>query len=313
MDYKEITIYTKTQAIDIVSGMLTMHGVKGVVIEDSVDFNEFLQSGIENWGMVDDCLMPLKSSETNVKFYLPQNIQGVEMYNAIKAELPKLPAENPEIDFGRLYIESADVNEEDWANEWKKYYHITKIGSRLVVVPVWENYEKKPGEVTVILDPGMAFGTGSHETTRLCMCFLEKLVDENTKMLDIGTGSGILSITALRLGAKSALGVDIDELAVKIAGENAELNGVRDKIELVWGDLVEKVSGKYNLVCANIVADVIIRLAPDVRQYMADNARLIVSGIIEERADEVKTVLEEHGFTVCETITENGWAAMLLK
>lgn len=313
MNYKQITIYTTTQAIDIVAGFLTMHGVRGVVIEDAADFEEFLSDTTIHWDYVEEELMQLKNAETNVKFYLPDNLQGIESFREIQASLEGLRAENPAVDLGRLAMETAEVNEEDWSTAWKKYYHPTKVGERLIVVPCWEEYELKPGEVRVTLDPGMAFGTGTHETTRLCMRLLENCVDSETELLDIGTGSGILAITALLLGAKSAVGVDIDELAVKIAQENADLNGVGDKIELVCGDLVDKIHGRYGVICANIVADVIIRLAKDVRQFMEPGAVLLVSGIIEERCEEVKAALREAGLRIEEILTENGWAAIRLR
>lgn len=313
MNYRQITIYTTTQAIDIVSGFLTMHGVRGVVIEDAADFEAFLNDTTIHWDYVEEDLMKLKTAETNVKFYLPDNLQGIESFREIQSSLEGLRGENPAVDLGRLAMEIAEVREEDWSTAWKKYYHPTRVGERLIVVPCWEEYELGPGEIRVTLDPGMAFGTGTHETTRLCMRLLEQCVEPNTELLDIGTGSGILAITALLLGAKSAVGVDIDELAVKIAQENADLNGVGDQIELVCGDLVERIHGAYDVICANIVADVIIRLAKDVRQFMKPGAILLVSGIIEERCGEVRAALLETGLAIEEILTENGWAAIRLR
>ncbi len=312
MNYKEVTIYTTTPAIDIVSGFLTERGIRGVMIEDAEDFNDFLENTTVHWDYIEDDLMKLKDAETNVKFYLPDNLQGIEAFRQIQSSLESLRTENPEIDLGRLAVETAEVNEEDWSTAWKKYYHPTKIGEKLVVVPCWEEYSPAPGEVIVTLDPGMAFGTGTHETTRLCMRLLEGCVTPETAMLDVGTGSGILAITALLLGAKSAIGVDIDELAVKVAGENADLNGIGGQVQFLCGDLTEKVSGTFDVICANIVADVIIRLSKDVTRFMHPGSVLLCSGIIEERCEEVKSALQEAGLTIEEILTENGWAAIRL-
>ena len=312
MNYKQISIFTTTPAIDIVSGLLTMHGIRGVMIEDAQDFTDFLSDTTIHWDYVEEDLMRLKTVETNVTFYLPDNLQGIETLGEIKKALPLLREENPEIDFGRLALSFADVNEEDWSTAWKKYYHPTKIGERLVIVPCWEEYKTAPNEVRVTLDPGMAFGTGTHETTRLCMRLLDKTVKPENTVLDIGTGSGILAITALLLGAKSAVGVDIDSVAVRVAQENADLNGVGDKITLLCGDLTEQVSGTYDIICANIVADVILRLSSVVTQFMHKDSVLLVSGIIEERCEEIKQALIEQGLTVHEVLTENGWAAIRL-
>ena len=312
MNWTEITIYTTTEGIDIIGGFLIAHGIKGHVIEDANDFIDFLGSTEIHWDYVEDTLMELKTKESNVKFYLPDNIQGIESFNEIKKSLEGQRLLNPAIDFGRLVIETSSINEEDWSTAWKKYYHPTKIGKNIVVVPCWEEYTLEPNQVQVTLDPGMAFGTGTHETTRLCMELLETCVTKDSSLLDIGTGSGILAITALLLGAKSATGVDIDELSVKVAQENADLNKVGEKIELVCGDLTEKISGTYDILTANIVADVIIRLSLDVKKFMHINSKLIVSGIIVERCDEVVEALEKANLTIINRAEENGWVALLL-
>ena len=312
MNYKQITIYTTTQAIDIISGFLTMHGVRGVMIEDAQDFTDFLSDTTIHWDYVDEELMRLKTVETNVTFYLADNLQGIEMFRAIEKELPSQRELNPAVDLGSLRIVTSEVDEEDWSTAWKKYYHPTKIGKKLIVVPCWEEYECAPDEVRVVLDPGMAFGTGTHETTRLCMQLLEQTVTKDTRVLDVGTGSGILAITALLLGAKEAVGVDIDEVAVRTAHENAALNGVDERLTVFCGDLTEKVSGTYDVICANIVADVIIRLSANVTKFMHEKSVLLVSGIIEERCEEVKAALCGAGLTIREIRTDGGWAAIRL-
>lgn len=312
LEWTEVTIYTTTQGIEIVSGYIISNGIRGVVVEDANDFNEFLEDTEIHWDYIEEDLMGLKEQETKIKCYLPDTLQGIEQFNQLKTFLPNLREENASVDLGRLEIETTNINEEDWATAWKKYYHPVKVTDKLVVVPCWEEYKPQAGEVTVTLDPGMAFGTGTHETTRLCMQLVEKYVKPDSTFLDIGTGSGILAITSLLLGAKKAVGVDIDEIVLTVSHENAKLNKVDDRFEVIIGDLTEKITDKYNIVCANIVADVIIRLSQDVEQFMNSDSILLVSGIIDERADEVLNVLLSQNFKLVDRVEENGWVAMSL-
>ncbi|MBQ7835987.1 MAG: 50S ribosomal protein L11 methyltransferase [Clostridia bacterium] len=208
-------------------------------------------------------------------------------------------------------VECVGVNEEDWADSWKQYYKPIKTGNRIVIVPVWEKYDKAEDELVVLMDPGMAFGTGTHETTRLCAALLEKYITPGDKMLDVGCGSGILAICAAKLGAGDCFACDIDPVSVRIANENAEINETPN-VRAEMSDLlrqVPKISGGYDICCANIVADVIIRMAPDVSEYLADDAYLIVSGIITERAEEVVDALDRAGLKLHDELRENGWFA----
>lgn len=312
-EWKEITIYTTSEGIETISGFLNARGIKGHVIEDAKDFCDFLEATTPRRDYIDESLMALKTKESNVKFYLPDNVQGMETFNEIKSLLLLQQDLCPLIDLGRLAIETTDVNEDDWSTAWKKYYHTTRVGKKIVIVPCWEEYELQQNEVRVTLDPGMAFGTGTHETTRLCMELLEDCITKDTTMLDIGTGSGILAITSLLLGAKSATGVDIDELSVRIAGENAQLNNVSENLNLFCGDLTEQITEKFDVICANIVADVIIRLSKDVKAFMKPDSIFLVSGIIDERADEVINALADAELKVISKIEENGWIAIKLK
>ncbi len=313
MNWKEIRIYTTTAGIDIVSGYLVTCGITGFAIEDAADFSEFLTDTTIHWDYVEESLMEKTHQPTAIVIYLEDNLTGMEALRNLRAGLPALREQNPAVDLGSLEFSFGDIAEEDWSNAWKQYYHPLYIGKRLVVCPVWEKVELKEEQVQVTLDPGLAFGTGSHETTRLCMTLLEEVVKGEETVLDIGTGSGILAITALRLGAKDAIGVDIDPVAVKIAGENAELNQVEHRTTFLCGDLVEQVQGQYDIICANIVADVIIRLSETVKQFMHENTRLIVSGIIDTRADEVHDALVDSGLRVIKRLEENGWCSMLLQ
>lgn len=312
MNWKEIRIYTTTEAIDIVSGYLVTCGITGFAIEDANDFNDFLTDTTIHWDYVEESLMEKQHEPTAIVIYLEDSLTGMETLRNVRAGIEDLRKQNPAVDLGSLEFSFGEIAEEDWSNAWKQYYHPQEIGKRLVICPVWEHVDLKEDQVQVTLDPGLAFGTGSHETTRLCMTLLEEVVKGDETVLDIGTGSGILAITALRLGAKNAVGVDIDPVAVKIAGENAELNQVNDCCEFLCGDLVEKVNGKFDIICANIVADVIIRLSETVQQFMHANTKLIVSGIIDTRADEVMNALVESGLKVEKRLEDNGWCSMLL-
>ncbi len=311
MNWFQVKLFTTHDAIEPVSGFLLAHGLRGLMIEDAQEVAEFLEETSKHWDYIDQTVLDMKQCETAVIFYLPENAQGMEQLQAIRTDIAFLPTRAPEIEFGSLRLESEVLQQEDWETAWKKYYHPITIGKRLVVCPFWESYDLQPGQVKVLLDPGMAFGTGTHETTRLCMTLLEEQDCDKKSVLDVGTGSGILAITALLLGAESVVGVDIDALAVKIAGENAALNGVEGQVQFLCGDLTDQVSGSYDLICANIVADVLIRLAGEIVPFMHAETKLMVSGIIEDRHDDVFAALEAAGLTHIKTIKENDWVSAL--
>lgn len=221
--------------------------------------------------------------------------------------------------FDTLGIEAeitvSGVNEEDWANSWKAYYKPIKIGDKIVIVPAWEKYDALPGEIVVRMDPGMAFGTGTHETTRLVIKLLEKYVKQGMRVADVGCGSGILAICASKLGAGQCKAYDIDPVAVKVANENIKDCGLTN-VTCEVSDLLKQVDrkgGAYDIICANIVADIIIRMMPDVGALMDSNSVILASGIIVERSDDVISSFEKYGFKVIERIDENGWCALAVK
>ena len=209
-------------------------------------------------------------------------------------------------------ISVSGVNEEDWANSWKAYYKPIKIGEKIVIVPAWEKYSASPEEIVVRMDPGMAFGTGTHETTRLVIKLLEKYVKNGARVADVGCGSGILAICASKLGAGECKAYDIDPVAVKVANENIKDSGLTN-VTCEVSDLLKQVDrsgGAYDVICANIVADIIIRMMPDVGALMDENSVILASGIIVERSEDVISGFEQHGFKIVERIDENGWCAL---
>lgn len=212
-----------------------------------------------------------------------------------------------------MKFEVEGINEEDWANNWKKYFKPTPIGEKLIIVPTWENNNLQTDRIKILIDPGMAFGSGQHETTKLCMELIEKYAHKNTNMLDVGTGSGILAITGLLLGIKHATGVDIDPLSVRTAKENAVINSVEDKLTVTIGNLADDIEGTFELVTANIVADIIIELLPDLRSKLSKDGVFICSGIIDTREDDVVNALNEFNYSIIDIKREKGWTAIAAK
>ncbi len=310
MEWTEASIYTSSEGVELLCGKLLELGINGFAVEDARDFQAFLEETSPRWDYVDDSLMALKDAETRVIVYLPKNSQGSEMLSAVRAMAAQLKAQDEEKRMGRLEISCGSLLEEDWENNWKQYYKPIRVGEHLVVVPCWESWEEKPGDILLKLDPGMAFGTGAHATTRLCMELLEQSVRPGCTMLDVGCGSGILAVCGVLLGAKSAVGVDIDQLAAKIAGENAALNGVSDRTRFVQGDLTDQISGQYDVICANIVADVIIRLCPLIPQFLRPDGTFLASGIIDERSVEVEKAIRASGLAIVDRREEGGWVAL---
>lgn len=321
MEWLEVTVYTTSEGIEPVSGRLYQLGINGISIEDEQDFNDFLENNKQCWDYVDDELIEKMHKETAVKLYLTNNSDGLELLSAIKQSLAELKRYDSEKKFGRLEIDTGSLNEEDWANNWKQYFHPLKIGNKILVNPEWEQVSDTDGRIVFTINPGMSFGTGSHHTTKMCIEELETAVSPGCDMLDLGCGSGILAIISVLLGAKSAFAVDIDPNAVEIAYQNAEKNGVtRDSFAAEAGNLLcddalrgRILSKQYDVVTANIVADVIIELAPLAYEATKAGGVFISSGIIEDRIDDVKAALESAGFEICAVKRSADWAALRCK
>ena len=278
MNWTEVTIKTTTEAVEAISNILMEERCGGVMIEDPKDFL-FQKKNELDWDYVEEEVFN-KSGQDGVliKTYIPEERNVLELIETVKARIALLPSFG--LDIGEGSVSLSNVNESDWANEWKKYYKPTKVGKKIVVKPSWEEYEKQEGDLIIELDPGMAFGTGTHETTSMCIRELENYVDETKTVFDIGCGSGILAIAAAQLGAKEVVAGDLDEVAVKVSKENCEINNVSDKVVVKHGSLFEVVDSKADVIVANIIADIIKILAKDVSKFLKDDGVFISSGII---------------------------------
>lgn len=305
MQWLELTIATSSAGIDLVAERLTVLGYDSFIIDDQADFDDFLENNKQYWDYVDEELAQKMQGLSQIRLYIEDGPSAMEAVSDLRSQMLILKSQHPKQDLGTLEIALANLQDEDWENNWKQYYQPLPIGEKLLVVPQWLNPENEEGRLPVLLDPGMIFGTGAHASTQMCMIALEKAVRGGETVIDLGSGSGILSITALLLGAKTAVGVDIDPKAEDIARENAAINGLHaDRFTAVTGDVIgdrtmmEQLSGGYDLVLANIVADVIIPLSPVVPHFMKPDSLFICSGILEQRLEEVKAAIIAAGLKI---------------
>ena len=305
----EVRVITKSEALEPISGIFYSLDCKGVAIEDPEDILG-REQGPLTWDFADINVLEHKGKVAVVKAYFAEedNIEDVLQYvNERLKELKEMG-----LDLGEAKVEHEKMYEEDWANTWKQYYKPSKVGEKIVVKPIWEEYEAKDGELVVDLDPGMAFGTGTHETTRMCIQALERYVKEESTVFDVGCGSGILAIAAAKLGAKLAVGVDLDPVAVESSIENVGYNNLKN-IEILHGNLVEVIDGKADIVVANILAEIICILTDDVKRVLKDSGVFITSGIIHDRVDMVCEKLEATGFEVIEKNRDGEWNCIVAK
>lgn len=305
----EVRVITKSEALEPISGIFYGLDCKGVAIEDPEDILG-REQGPLTWDFADINVLEHKGKFAVVKGYFSEEDNIDEIIAYINEKVEEIKALG--IDVGKGKVEVEKMYEEDWANNWKKYYKPSKVGEKIVVKPIWEEYEAKDEELVVELDPGMAFGTGEHETTRMCIQALEKYVQKDSTVFDVGCGSGILAIAAAKLGAKLAVGVDLDPVAVESAKENVGFNNI-DNIEILHGNLIEVIDGKADIVVANIIAEIICILTEDVSRVIKPNGYFITSGIIHDRVEMVTNKLEECGFEVIKVNKDGEWNCIIAK
>lgn len=299
MDWTEIKVTVPVERVDETGAIVSMTVPYGIYIEDYSDMEDAVLE-IAHIDLIDEELLARDRTKGIVHVYISPEENPSEAVSFIKERLTdeSIPFE----------VDIAECKNADWENNWKKYFKPMPVGERLLIQPIWKDKVDAGDRVVLNLEPGLAFGSGSHETTRLCLAAIEKHITSGCKMLDIGCGSGILSISSLLLGAGDAVGVDIDKLAVKTAVENAKRNGIDDsKYTVVCGNLTDKVEGKFDVVAANIVADAIIMLSKGVDKFMNENSVYIVSGIVDIRENEVVEALNEYGFKIIARHEDGGW------
>ena len=324
MKYTQVDIDVNRQGIEPVVTALMEIGITDTVIEDPADVADLLNKKNEyDWDYVDESVLDLENEKPKVTIYLYDSDDGVkkaeESLAEVRAAIKKLADEagsgdfGADADFGSLALTVTVHDDSEWKDNWKEYFKPAKVGKTIVVKPTWEEYEAKEGERVIELDPGMAFGTGTHETTSLCIRLMEDYLAPGMNVLDVGSGSGILSIAAAKLGASDVLAVDIDPVAVEISGENIELNGVSSIAKAQYGDLTKGIDYKADIVVANLMADLVMMLSGDVPAHMKDGGVYISSGILVEKEEVVSKAIVDAGFKIVEIKEDGMWCAIAAK
>lgn len=308
MKWTEVLIKVDPQAVEAVTDILYGLGAQGVAIDEPVDVERLREDELY-WDYIDEKLLENDTEETKIMAYFSEEETNLpEKIAVIREKIRNLTEFGLSIGSGT--VELSNVNQEDWESAWKQYFKPVHVTDRIVVKPEWEEYSPQEGEIVIEIDPGMAFGTGTHETTSMCINQIEKNLKSGDTVIDIGCGSGILSMAAVLLGAQRATGVDLDPVAVRVALENVELNNLQDKIEILHGNLTDVIEEKADIVVANIMADIILILLEDVRAFIKDDGLFISSGIIQEKRAAVEARLLEKNFSIVEVETKGEWCAI---
>ncbi len=306
MDWIRITVKTTTEGSDVVADILGEISAGGVIIEDAADILAYNRPK-EEWDYIDAHLADGYDPEVCVRGFIGRE-DAAEAESFVLQGLRNIKSNAPDFPWGSLRMETDIVKDENWAENWKKYYKPFKPGKYIVIKPSWEEYAPQKEDLVLEMDPGAAFGTGAHETTRMCILLLEEYVKKGCAVLDVGCGTGVLAMCAALLGAESVHAVDIDAEAVKVAKANAERGGFA--IDVECGNLLENRYENADIVVANIIADAVMKLAPAAKEHLNDGGIYIVSGIIRERADEVEAALTAQGFEKLQRLTQGEWTAM---
>ena len=304
----QVSLKVTHEAVEAVAELLREVGARnGVEIEDPLLLNELREHA--TWEL---CDIPAQENTevVTVTAYYPENQELQQRLEAIENGMQEIEARLGKCRFGATLFRQ--ISEKDWANQWKQFFHTKRVGKRTVIKPTWETYEPQEGDLVISLDPGMAFGTGTHATTSMCIQRLEELVNPDCTVFDVGTGSGILAMTAALLGAKTVEAVDIDAKAVEVAKENIALNGLSDRIDVKQGNLLDDTNGQADIIIANIIADIIILVLPEVAAKLAPGGKFLASGVIEERFPDVEVAAKEQGFQILQVSRKAGWTAITM-
>ncbi|MBR6164677.1 MAG: 50S ribosomal protein L11 methyltransferase [Clostridia bacterium] len=308
MNWIELVIHTTTAGSDLVSECLMEFGASGTMIEDRADIPDPSKPhGI--WEIIDPRLLENMPEDVLVHAWFPPDESFPLLMDRLRARLARMTAEHS--DFGSLRMDTRTVSEDSWTEVWKKFYKPFYVGDHLVVKPTWEDFTAAPGDKIIEIDPGMAFGSGTHETTGMCISLLQEIIRGGERVIDVGTGSGILAIAAALLGAGSVLAVDIDPDAVRVASENVRHNHVDSVITVREGDLLKSTDETCDICVTNIISDIIIAFARPLMDHIVPGGLFVCSGIVKERTEEVRTALLEAGFEIIKTVFRGEWVAFL--
>ena len=306
MDWTELTIYTSTEGMEPLKSQLIDIGINGFVVEDPAELQQFIDDNSGSWDLIEDGIID-ETIIPNIKIYISDDQQGRERIEKICSIIDDIK-QTGSTEFGTLNTEYLKVKDEDWASSWKVHFKPFKVGTKLYIKPSWENIENDEGRIVIEIDPASSFGSGQHETTRLCLEALEEYVREFYRVIDVGTGSGILSVAAVMLGASDVIGVDIEENSVKTAQETALLNNCSDKVSFFRSDLLEGILvEKADIVIGNLFSNIIVRLIPQALEVLVEGGYLITSGIISDSLNDVTEEYKKYGLNIIEQKNIGQW------